>query len=91
MAEITLLTLDDAGDCDPPSMSTVWADGRIVGEVTTAAFGYRIGASVALAMLRPDLCAPGTRVEVEVYGERRAATVRGDAPLWDPANERLRG
>jgi dimethylglycine dehydrogenase len=86
----TLLTLDEAGDCDPPSMSTVWADGAIVGEVTTAAYGYRIGASVALAMLKPEVVVPGTKVEVEVYGERRAATVRGDSALWDPANERLR-
>jgi dimethylglycine dehydrogenase len=86
----TLLTLDDAGDYDPPSMSTVWSDGRIVGEVTTAAYGYRIGASVALAMLKPEVAVPGTKVMVEVFGELRPATVRGDAPLWDPANERLR-
>jgi dimethylglycine dehydrogenase len=87
----TLLTLDKAGDCDPPPMSTLWHEGGIVGEVTTAAYGHRIGAPVALAMLRPDLCAAGTRLEVEVYGERRAATVRGAAPLWDPGNARLRG
>jgi dimethylglycine dehydrogenase len=71
-------------------MSTVWSGGRIVGEVTTAAYGYRIGASVALAMLKPEVAQPGAKVEIEVYGEMRAATVRGDAPLWDPANERLR-
>ena len=87
----TLLTLDAAGDCDPPAMSTLWHEGGIVGEVTSAAYGYRIGASVALAMLRPDLCVAGTRLEIEVFGVRRAATVRGDAPLWDAGNARLRG
>ncbi len=87
----TLLMLDDAGDCDPPSMSTVWSEGKIVGEVTTAAYGYRIGASVALAMLKPEVASAGTKVMVEVYGEMRPATVRGDVPLWDPANDRLRG
>jgi dimethylglycine dehydrogenase len=65
----TLLTLDEAGDCDPPPMSTLWHEGGIVGEVTTAAYGYRIGAPVALAMLRPDLCVAGTRLEIEVFGE----------------------
>jgi dimethylglycine dehydrogenase len=41
-------------------------------------------------MLRADLTAPGTEVEVEVFGERRAAVVRGDGAVWDPSNERLR-
>jgi dimethylglycine dehydrogenase len=80
----------DAGDCDPPYMANLWADGRIVGEVTSAAWGYRVGHCVALAMVRAEHTAPGTRLEVEVYGERVPAVVTGDGALWDPANERLR-
>jgi dimethylglycine dehydrogenase len=41
-------------------------------------------------MVRADLAAPGTRLEVEIFGERFAATVQADEPLWDPNNERLR-
>ncbi|HUF87422.1 MAG TPA: FAD-dependent oxidoreductase [Thermohalobaculum sp.] len=80
----------EAGACDAPYMSTVWHDGEIVGETTSGAWGYRVGASVALAMLRADLARPGTRVEVEIYGERRPAVVQPDRPLWDPLNERLK-
>jgi len=40
--------------------------------------------------VRADLAEPGTRLEVEIFGERFAATVQEDAPLWDPKNERLR-
>ncbi|WP_420858044.1 GcvT family protein [Marivivens marinus] len=80
----------DAGDCDAPYMSTLWHDGKIVGETTSGGWGYRVGASVALGMLRTDLAVPGTEVEVEIYGERRRAVVQPDAPLWDPENERLR-
>jgi dimethylglycine dehydrogenase len=75
---------------DAPYMSSIWSDGRIVGETTSAAWGYRVGGPVALGMLRTELTAPGTRVEVEMFGERVPATVTGDGPLWDPANERLR-
>jgi dimethylglycine dehydrogenase len=71
-------------------MSTLWHGGEIVGETTSGAWGYRVGASVALAMLRADLAVPGTRLEVEIYGERFPATVQPDAPLWDPENARLR-
>jgi dimethylglycine dehydrogenase len=46
--------------------------------------------SIALAMLRSDLTEPGTRVEIEIFGERFAATVQPGQAVWDPENERLR-
>ena len=80
----------EAGDADAPFMSTVWHDGKVVGETTSGAWGHRVNASVALAMIRTDLATPGTELEVEIYGERCKAVVQPDAPLWDPENERLR-
>ncbi|MGX0902409.1 dimethylglycine dehydrogenase [Roseovarius sp. MBR-79] len=85
---VTLIV--EAGAADAPYMSTLWHEGRIVGETTSGAWGYRVNASLALGMLRADLATPGTRLEVEIYGERFAATVQPDAPVWDPQNERLR-
>jgi dimethylglycine dehydrogenase len=84
-----LLTLDAPGACDAPYMSTIWQGDRVVGETTSGAWGYRVDKSVALAMIRPELAVPGAVVEVEIFGERFAATVQGDAPLWDPQNLRL--
>ena len=80
----------DAGEADAPPMSTLWHDGVVVGEATSGGWGYRVGGSIALAMLRADLAVPGKTIEVEIYGERRQAIVRGDGPLWDPGNKRLR-
>jgi dimethylglycine dehydrogenase len=80
----------DAKDCDAPYMSTLWHDGKIVGETTSGGWGYRVNASIALGMLRADLAVPGTEIEVEIYGERCRAVVQEDQPLWDPANERIR-
>ncbi len=79
-----------AGDCEPPYMANLWYGDRIVGEVTSAAWGYRVGTCVALGMLQADLALAGTMLEVEVYGERFPAVVQPDGPLWDPANERLK-
>ncbi|MGE0499354.1 MAG: FAD-dependent oxidoreductase [Rhizobiaceae bacterium] len=84
-----ILTID-AGECDAPYMSTVWHAGKIVGETLSGGWGHRVERSIALAMVRPDLAEPGAEVEVEIFGERRPATVHGDRPLWDPENERLR-
>lgn len=84
-----LMTVD-AGAFDPPYMSTIWHEGAVVGETTSAAFGHRVGACVALGMLRADLARSGTVLEVEVFGQRHRATVQPDGPLWDPRNERLK-
>jgi len=84
-----LMTVE-AGDCDAPYMSTLWHDGKVVGETTSGNWGYRVGQSIALGMLRADLAVPGTEVEVEIYGDRFKATVEPDGPLFDPNNERLR-
>ena len=81
----------DAGDCDPPYMSTIWHDGGIVGETTSGYYGHRVGACIALGMLRADLNVPGVVVEVEVFGVRYPAVVQDDIPLWDAKNERIRG
>jgi len=80
----------DAGAADAPYMSTLWHDGRVVGETTSGGWGYRVGASIALGMLRADLAEPGTEVDVEIYGERRRAVVQPDGPLWDRENARMR-
>ncbi len=80
----------DAGAADAPYMSTLWHDGKVVGETTSGAWGYRVGASVALGMLRTDLAMPGTELEVDIYGRRHRAVVQPDGPLWDPENSRIR-
>ncbi|MCV2871548.1 FAD-dependent oxidoreductase [Defluviimonas sp. WL0050] len=85
---VTLIV--DAKDCDAPYMSTLWHDGKVVGETTSGAWGYRVNASVALGMVRADLAVPGTELEVEIYGERCRAVVQPDQPLWDPENARIR-
>ena len=80
----------DAGAADAPYMATLWQGDTVVGETTSGGYGYRVGQSIALGMLRADLTEPGTEIEVDIYGERRKAVVQPDQPLWDPQNERLR-
>ncbi|NOC92233.1 FAD-dependent oxidoreductase [Ruegeria sp. HKCCD6604] len=80
----------EAGDCDAPYMSCIWQGDQIVGETTSGAWGYRVGKSVALGMIKSELANPGTELEVEIYGQKCRAVVQEDQPLWDPANERLR-
>jgi dimethylglycine dehydrogenase len=80
----------DAGENDPPYMSTIWHDGKVVGEVTSGYWGHRVGGCIGLGMLRADLNVAGQEVQVEIFGQLYKAVVQEDAPLWDPQNARIR-
>ena len=66
----------------------VRVDGEIAGRVRSTAFGFTVGAQVALASLPPAL-EEGTEVAVEVLGEPVAARVAADV-LHDPEGARIR-
>ncbi len=85
-----MLTIDNPGPADAPYMSPIWHGDEVVGETTSGDWGFRVNKSIALGMLRTDVSTPGSKVEIEIYGERYTATVEGDQPLWDPKNERIR-
>ena len=78
---------------DPRAMALgnepVFAGGRVVSRVTSGGIGYAVERSIAYAYLPPELSAPGTPLEVEVFGERVPAEV-AEAPLWDPRGDRIR-
>ncbi|RCV48623.1 GcvT family protein [Marinitenerispora sediminis] len=63
--------------------------GGAVGYVTSAAYGYTVDRPIAYAWLPAAAAAPGTRVHVEYFGERRPATVAAE-PLVDPEMARIR-
>ncbi|MEV0050908.1 FAD-dependent oxidoreductase [Saccharopolyspora shandongensis] len=67
----------------------VHAGGAPVGYVTSAAYGYSIGESIAYAWLPSALAAPGNAVEIEYFGEKVPAVV-AEEPLFDPEMKRLR-
>jgi 4-methylaminobutanoate oxidase (formaldehyde-forming) len=67
---------------------TLLHEGRVVGRVTSAAYGHHLGGAVGLAMLdEPDLA--GTTVTVDIAGRLVEAEL-SDRPFYDPGNRRLR-
>jgi len=82
------LTIDD-GRSVVLGKEPVFSDGRPVGYVTSAAFGYTIGKPIAYAWL-PSTVGEGDAVQVEYFGQRIQATVTAE-PLFDPKGSRLRG
>ena len=83
------LEVDGPQDADPLGNNPLYVGSELVGRTTGGNYGFRVQKSLALAMLRPELAAAGTALEIDVLGERCPARVIDESP-WDPANERLR-
>jgi dimethylglycine dehydrogenase len=84
------LEMHGVADADARGSEPILLHGNLVGRTTSGGYGWRVGKSLALAMVRPDLGEPGSEFEVVVLGERYRATVVAESP-YDPENERLRG
>ena len=86
-----LVTMEVHGtrDADALGNNPIFKDGELVGRATGGGFGFRVGKSLALGMVRPDLARVGTGLRMEILGADCEATVIPESP-WDPHNERLR-
>jgi 4-methylaminobutanoate oxidase (formaldehyde-forming) len=78
---------------DPRSIALgnepVRVGGEICGRVTTGGYGYTVERSIAYAYLPPESAAPGTSIEVEIFGRWIPGEV-ADEPLLDPSGARIR-
>ncbi len=83
------LLFDSEGDAEAPYCSLVFQGDDTIGLTTSGVWSHTLKRSVALAYVRADLALAGTRLAVDVLGQRCAVTVQRE-PLYDPANQRLR-
>ena len=80
------ILLDDR-DAEPLGHEPVYRGDALCGQVTSAAFGYRVDRPVALASLREPV--EGETVALDIAGERYAGRVSLEA-VYDPKGTRLR-
>jgi dimethylglycine dehydrogenase len=87
----TFVTMEVHGvtDADARGSEAIYKDGSLVGRATHGGFGFRIGKSLALAMVKPEHSAAGTELEIKILGKLHKATVVGESP-FDPDNNALR-
>ena len=64
-------------------------DGMPVGQVTSGAYGYSVGKSLALGYVKAGAVQPGDTVEIAVLGRPHKARMLAEAP-FDPRGHRLR-
>ena len=79
-----------ARDADVNGYEPVWIEGAVRGFCTSGGYSHHAGKSVALALLPTDLAQAGLQAEIEILGERCAATLVTE-PLFDADGARMRG
>ncbi len=82
---VSLRFLDDTAV--PLGHEPVHSNGQIVGQTSSAAYGFRVGAPIALAHAEP--LTDGQRVTVDIAGIHYQAEVKR-GPLFDPTGQRMR-
>ncbi len=86
-SKVALMALEDE-ETDALGGEAIFREGRLVGSVTSAGFGYTVGKSLAIGFLMEGARAPGTELEIPILGKRTRARVLSGAP-HDPDNMRL--
>ena len=76
-------------DADARGSEPIVHKGDLVGRCTQGTFGWRVGKSLALGMVRPDLGEIGQELAVRILGDTNRATVIAESP-YDPDNTALR-
>jgi dimethylglycine dehydrogenase len=79
----------ESSDADCLGDEPVWHDGKVVGWITSGAFGHTVQRSLALGYVPTNIAAAQSGFEIELLGERRKAE-RLAAAAFDPAGARMR-
>ena len=79
----------EAGDADAIGDEPIWHDGKVVGWVTSGAFGHRVQRSLALGYIPRALAAQSEGFEIEIIGERCPAK-RSARAVYDCDGSRMR-
>ena len=87
---LTMFEVDVTDDADANGGEPIFlADGTPVGRVTSGAYGYTVGKSLAIGYAREGVVTAGDRVDIYILGKPHAATVLAEPP-FDAAGARLR-
>ena len=76
-------------DADAWGGETIYQNGRYAGRITSGAFGFSVGQSVALGYLNADCIKPNSEYEIAILGQPHKARLLQE-PLFDPQGTRLR-
>ena len=83
------LEVHNTSDSDVLGNNPIYENGTVVGRATGGDFGFRLGKSIALGMVKPALATTGQKLKIDILGKMHDATILDESP-YDPENKLLR-
>ena len=73
----------------PHSGDSIWMGDQVIGTITSAGWGHRVSRTLAMGYVEPAYASAGSKLEVDIIGERFAAEVVAEC-LYDAQHQRVR-
>jgi dimethylglycine dehydrogenase len=86
---LVTLKVNGVTDADARGSEPVLHAGRMIGRTSSGGYGWRIGQSLALAMVPPEFSEIGTQLQIVILGQPHDCEVVPESP-YDPKNLRLK-
>jgi len=81
--------VNDITDADALGNEPIFLNGELVGRATAGGYGWRLGVSLGLGYVRPDVAAVGTKLEIDILGKVHTIEIIPESP-FDTENLRIR-
>jgi dimethylglycine dehydrogenase len=79
----------DVDNADARGNEPVYHNNKIVGVITSGAYGFRVNKSLAFAYVKSELAKDETELLVKIQGQKRKAKIL-NVPAYDPQNKKLK-
>ena len=87
--KLVTLEVHETSDADVLGNNPIYENGSVVGRATGGDFGFRLGKSIALGMVKPELANVGQKLKIDILGKMHEATILEESP-YDSENKLLR-
>ena len=87
--KLVTLEIHNPKDADVLGNNPIYENGHVIGRATGGDYGFRLGKSIALGMVKPELANVGQKLKIDILGEKFDATILNESP-YDPDNKLLR-
>ena len=87
--KLVTLEVHNPKDADVLGNNPIYENGKVVGRATGGDFGFRLGKSIALGMVKPELANVGQKLNIDILGKMHQATILEESP-YDAENKLLR-
>tara|TARA_B100001248_G_scaffold179361_1_gene136394 strand:- start:302 stop:1999 length:1698 start_codon:yes stop_codon:yes gene_type:complete len=87
--KLVTMEVHNVTDADVLGNNPIYENGSVVGRATGGDYGFRLGKSIALGMVKPNLANVGQKLKIDILGKMYEATILEDSP-YDSKNNLIR-